>query len=173
MYIQFNKDISKIKNVVVLGMNWREIIIAGIGLTTALIMFFSMRKVLGADIASYAIVPVVGVVAVLLFYRKQGMNMTFEQLMFYKIKRIWLAGKHRIRHYESENIYSLIESQIEMEEKAQNAKSEAVKSKQPEKSEKAKKYAAKNSTADHTVSRHEARRNMHGHKRILHQNHTV
>ena len=130
-----------------------------------------MRKVLGADIASYAIVPVVGIVGVLLFYRKQGMNMTFEQLMFYKFKRI--AGKHRIRHYESENIYSLIESQIEMEEKAQNAKSEAVKSKQPEKSEKAKKYAAKNSTADHTVPRYETRRNMHGHKRILHQNHTV
>lgn len=101
MYIQFTKDINKIKNTVAFGMGVREIIIALATIVIALSEFFVFKKFIPTDLAYYPCIPTVLIGMFFMVYKKNGMR--FEKAMFYKIKRILFSSK--IKRYETENMY--------------------------------------------------------------------
>ena len=98
MYIQFTKDINKIKSTVALGLGLREIIIAVITIAIALLEYFFFKRVLPSDLAFYPLIPTVLLGMFFMAYKKNGMR--FEKVMFYKFKRIFFA---RIKRYETED----------------------------------------------------------------------
>lgn len=100
MYIQFTKDLNKIKNSVFLGMGVREIIIAVITIGLALLEFFKFRKYLPDDLVYYFMLPTVALGTFFMFYKKNGIR--FEKVIFYKIKRLLFSAN--VRRYETEKI---------------------------------------------------------------------
>lgn len=159
MYIQFSKDINKIRNTVVSRFTWRDIIILSTFGVFSFILYHIMKNYISYKISTYILSAFLIFPAFLLFYSKNGMKP--EKLLFYKIKRL-INGK--VRPYKTENLYAQIEAEVKKQEVNKIAVSEKN-SKQKQKNtvnKKAKKSAAKNSTAKHTVSGHEKRRNLHG-----------
>lgn len=100
MYIQFTKDLNKIKNSVFLGMGVREIIIAVITLALALLEFFKFRKYLLGDLVYYFMLPTVMLGTFFMFYKKNGI--IFEKVILYKLKRLLFSAN--VRRYETEKI---------------------------------------------------------------------
>ena len=59
MYIQFTKDINKIKSSIVLGLELREIIIALATMAVAFGEYFLLKKIIPTDIVYYLLVPMI------------------------------------------------------------------------------------------------------------------
>ncbi len=98
MYIQFTKDINKIKNTVAFGLGWREIIIAVTTILSALAEYFFFKNILPSDLAFYPLIPTVLLGMFFIAYKKNGMR--FEKVIFYKLKRILFS---KIKRYETED----------------------------------------------------------------------
>lgn len=99
MYIQFTKDINKIRNRIIFGMGLREIIIAIIIIGLGLAGYFGLRNILPTDIVYYLLIPLVLVGMFFMVFKHNGMP--FEKFLFYKLKRIIFSSK--IKRYVTEN----------------------------------------------------------------------
>lgn len=97
MYIQFTKDINKIKSTVAFGLGMREIIIAVITIAISFSEYFFLRNFLPSDLVFYALIPTVLLGMFFIVYKKNGMR--FEKVMFYKLKRILFS---KVKRYETE-----------------------------------------------------------------------
>lgn len=97
MYIQFTKDINKIKSTVIFNLGVREIIIALIIIGISLIEYLFTRKFLPSDFAFYPLVPTILLGMFFMVYKKNEMR--FGKVMFYKIKRVLFS---RVKRYETE-----------------------------------------------------------------------
>ena len=100
MYIQFTKDLNKIKTSIFMGMGVREFIIAGITVGLALLEFFKFGKYLPNDLVYYSMLPTIALGSVFMFYKKNGIK--FEKIIFYKVKRLLFSAN--VRRYETEKI---------------------------------------------------------------------
>ena len=100
MYIQFTKDINKIKNRIIFGLGLREIIIGSITIGTALGTFFLLRGVLPNDVVYYMLVPVVLLGMFFMIFKHNGMP--FEKFLYYKLRRILFS--QNILHYKTEGV---------------------------------------------------------------------
>lgn len=98
MYIQFTKDINKIKNTVAFGLGWREIIIAVTTILSALAEYLLFKNILPSDLAFYPLIPTVLLGMFFIAYKKNGMK--FEKVIFYKLKRVLFS---KIKRYETED----------------------------------------------------------------------
>ena len=164
MYIQFTKDINKIRNILFLGRTFREICIFTVSGFIAFLSYHITKRILPGTLSLYVIVPTMLVASFFAFYHKN--NLKFEKVIFYRIKRVLFGSK--IRKYHTENFYESLETLIIKEENLKNAKYQQTQNAISQKSQTVKKHAAQNRSADHTVSGHAPRRYMHGKKRLLH-----
>lgn len=159
MYIQFSKDINKIRNTFFWFFTARELIIGGMFAITGLILYQIFKSYITFQSAAYLLFIYMLIPGFILFYNKNGMKC--EKVLFYKIKRL-ISGK--VRPYKTENLYAQIEKEIKKQEVKQIAVSYKNSKAKNTVDKKTKKRAAENSSAKHTVSGYEKRRNMHGKK---------
>lgn len=161
MYIQFTKDINKIRNIVFLGRTFREICIFSVSGGTAFLSYHIIKRILPGTLSLYVIVPIMLAASFFAFYHKN--NLKFEKLIFYRIKRVLFGSK--LRKYQTENFYESLNKLIKKEESRKNARYlQAKKTTVSQKPQTVKKHAAQNRSANHTVSGHAQGRNMHGKK---------
>ena len=120
MYIQFTKDINKIRNTVFFGLTIREIIVFIISGLTAFLSFHFTKRFIPTGMALYIIVPKMAIAYFFVFYNKNTLK--FERLIFNKLKRIFCSSK--IRTFQTENIYEIIEKK----ENSENAGNKGIKS---------------------------------------------
>ncbi len=99
MYIQFTKDINKIRNRIIFGLGFREIVIFLLILGIGLAVFFGLKNVLPNDIVYYMLVPIVLIGMFFMVFKHNGMP--FEKFLFYKIKRLIFSAK--VKRYVTEN----------------------------------------------------------------------
>lgn len=99
MYIQFTKDINKIKNRIIFGLGLREIIIFLIILGSGFAEYHILKNYLQSDLTYYLLVPLVGIGMFFMAYKHNGMP--FEKFLFYKLKRIIFSAK--VKRYVTEN----------------------------------------------------------------------
>lgn len=144
MYIQFTKDINKIRNTVVFGLTIRELIILGASGGLCFILYQILSNFLPIVLSIYAVIPIIVISAFVVFFNPNGMN--FEKFIFYKLKRIFFSKN--IRTYQTENLYEKIESEIKKEEEQRNV---SISGQKNQKRKPVKKYAAQNSSAKHTL----------------------
>ena len=100
MYIQFTKDINKIKNRIIFGLGLREIIIGGLTIGAALAEYFWLRNIVPTDVVYYLLVPMVLLGMFFVIFKHNGMP--FEKFLFYKIRRIIFT--QNILHYKTEGV---------------------------------------------------------------------
>ena len=147
MYIQFSKDINKIRNTFFWFVTVRELIVGGAFTITGFILYQIFKSHVTYQSAAYLLFIYMLIPGFILFYNKNGMKC--EKVLFYKIKRL-IGGK--VRPYKTENLAVSYK----------NSKTKNTVGK------KAQKRAPENGSAKHTVSGHEKRRYMHGKGRLLH-----
>lgn len=100
MYIQFTKDINKIKDRIIFGLGLREIIIGAMTIGSALGVFFLLKGKLPNDVVYYLLIPIILLGMFFMIYKHNGM--TFEKFIYYKLRRILFSQK--ILHYETEGV---------------------------------------------------------------------
>ncbi len=100
MYIQFTKDINKIKNRIIFGLGLREIIIGALTIGTALGTFFLLRNTVPTDVVYYMLVPIILMGMFFMVFKHNGMP--FEKFIYYKLRRILFS--QNILHYKTERI---------------------------------------------------------------------
>ena len=98
MYIQFTKDINKIKDRIIFGLGLREIVIGAMTIVAALGTFFLLKGKLPNDVVYYLLIPIILLGMFFMIYKHNGM--TFEKFIYYKLRRILFSQK--ILHYETE-----------------------------------------------------------------------
>ena len=103
MYIQFTKDINKIKDRIIFGLGLREIIIGAVTIGTALGMFFLLKGKIPSDVIYYLLIPVVLLGMFFMVFKHNGMP--FEKYLYYKLRRVLFSRK--ILHYRSEGVKKL------------------------------------------------------------------
>ena len=106
MYIQFTKDINKIRNILFLGRTFREICIFTVSGFIAFLSYHITKRILPGTLSLYVIVPTMLVASFFAFYHKN--NLKFEKVIFYRIKRVLFGSK--IRKYQTENFYESLET---------------------------------------------------------------
>ena len=163
MYIQFSKDINKIRNTFFWFVTVRELIIGGAFTITGFILYQIFKSHVTYQSAAYLLFIYMLIPGFILFYNKNGMKC--EKVLFYKIKRL-IGGK--VRPYKTENLYAHIEKEIKKQEVKQIAVSYKNSKTKNTVGKKAQKRAPENGSAKHTVSGHEKTRYMHGKGRLLH-----
>lgn len=110
-YVKIHKDISLIKSKVMFGLTKRQLICFGIGLGMGLPMFFIVKAFISdltLAIVAMGVFSAPGIICGL--YVKNGLH--FEdtiKLMFKYFKN------PRIKTYQTENAYTIIERQLEYE----------------------------------------------------------
>ena len=157
MYIQFSKDINKIRNTFFWFVTVRELIVGGTFTITGFILYQIFKSHVTYQSAAYLLFIYMLIPGFILFYNKNGMKC--EKVLFYKIKRL-IGGK--VRPYKTENLYAHIQEVKQIAVSYKNSKTKNTVGK------KAQKCAPENGSAKHTVSGHEKRRYMHGKGRLLH-----
>lgn len=160
MYIQFTKDINKIRSIVFLGRTFREICIFTAAGVTAFLSYHITKRILPGTLSLYVIVPIMLIASFFAFYHKN--NFKLEKIIFYRVKRLLFCSK--IRRYQTENLYESLEKSISKEERTQNDKRKQVKNPVSQKHQTVKKHAAQNRSANYTVYGHAQGRNLHGKK---------
>ena len=100
MYIQFTKDINKIKNRIIFGLGLREIVIGTGTIGAAFGEYFLLRNIVPTDIVYYMLVPVVLLGMFFMIFKYNGMP--FEKFFFYKLRRIIFT--QNILHFKTERI---------------------------------------------------------------------
>ena len=86
MYIQFTKDINKIKDRIIFGLGLREIIIGIITIGAAFGEYFLLKRILPTDIVYYLLVPLILLGMFFMVFKHN--NMPFEKFIYYKLRRI-------------------------------------------------------------------------------------
>ena len=168
MYIQFSKDINKIRNTFFWVFTVRESIIGGTFVITGFILYQIFKSHITFQSAGYLLFIYMLIPGFILLYNKNGLKC--EKVLFYKIKRL-INGK--IRPYKTENLYAQIEKEIKKQEVKKIAVTYKNSKTENPVNKKTEKRITENSAAKHTVSGHEKRRYMHGNKRLLHKNNAV
>ena len=100
MYIQFTKDINKIKNRIIFGLGLREIVIGTGTIGAAFGEYFLLRNIIATDIVYYMLVPVVLLGMFFMIFKHNGMP--FEKFLYYKLRRILFS--QNILHYKTEGV---------------------------------------------------------------------
>ena len=100
MYIQFTKDINKIKNRIIFGLGLREIVIGTGTIGAAFSEYFLLRNTIPTDVVYYLLVPVVLLGMFFMIFKHNGMP--FEKFLYYKLRRILFS--QNILHYKTEGI---------------------------------------------------------------------
>ena len=100
MYIQFTKDINKIKDRIIFGLGLREIIIGALTIGTALGTFFLLKGKIPSDVIYYLLIPVVLLGMFFMVFKHNGMP--FERFIYYKLRRLLFS--QQILHYETEGV---------------------------------------------------------------------
>ena len=109
-YVKIPKDMGLIKQKFMMGLTKRQILCFGIGLVLGLPAFFIVKSFIGDDLT----IPIMamGITAMPFImcglYNKNGLHLEqYAKLMIEFLK------KPKVRTYQSENIFSSIERQIE------------------------------------------------------------
>ena len=144
MYIQFSKDINKIRNTFFWFVTVRELIVGGTFTITGFILYQIFKSHVTYQSAAYLLFIYMLIPGFILFYNK------------------------KVRPYKTENLYAHIEKEIKKQEVKQIAVSYKNSKTKNTVGKKAQKRAPENGSAKHTVSGHEKRRYMHGKGRLLH-----
>ncbi len=122
MFIQFSKDINKIKSTIIWIFTLRDIVLLlGFGII-GVFLYFTVKDNLSFEASSYVLCAFMVIPSILIFYNKNGMKA--EKVLYHKFKRIFFT---KIRPYKSENIYSQIECEIKKQEVNRIAVSEKSK----------------------------------------------
>lgn len=103
MEIKLNKDIQKLQDSFLIGLNRRQTICGGIGLALGIVTYFEATKHgMNAELASWLCIAVVAPFAALGFISYHGMP--FEKLVRAWIKHYFLCPKHLVFRLEN-NFY--------------------------------------------------------------------
>ena len=111
-HIKIPKDVSEIREKFILGLTKRQFICFGLGFLIGIPTFFLMRKLgLPIEVAIFAMGLVAFPAIICGIYKKNGLY--FEKYIKLMIR---FSKKPHTRTYKSENIYEMIERQIEINE---------------------------------------------------------
>ena len=92
MYIQFTKDINKIRNILFLGRTFREICIFTVSGFIAFLSYHITKRILPGTLSLYVIVPTMLVASFFAFYHKN--NLKFEKVIFTESKEFYSVQKY-------------------------------------------------------------------------------
>ena len=95
MYIQFSKDINKIKSTIFWIFTLRDILLLGIFGVIGFILYFIIKDRISFEISSYVLCAFMIIPSILLFYNKNGMKA--EKVLYYKFKRIFFGKYDHIK----------------------------------------------------------------------------
>lgn len=111
MEIKLNKDLQKMQDNVVFGLNMRQAVFSGIGLIIGAVTYFSTtHNGLNADIASLICLVVVAPFAALGFVNYHGMP--FEKIVCVIIQQVFLCPKVLVFRLENA-MYQVDKAKIE------------------------------------------------------------
>lgn len=110
-YVPVPKDVSQVKTKVLFNLTSRQLICFGSGILIGLPLFFILGKVLPSSAAAIVMICVVLPFFLFGMYEKNGQPL--EKVLHYYIQSRYVRPKKR--PYRTENIYSLINKQIEID----------------------------------------------------------
>ena len=118
-YVTVPKDLSKVKNKVVLNLTKRQLICMGIGAALGVPVYFLTRNLIGTSNAATLMMMVMLPAFLFAMYEKDGMFL--EQILYNMIRVKFLNPS--IRRYETVNLYETDPPKEKPRSKKKNKKS--------------------------------------------------
>ena len=110
-YVTVPKDLSKIKTKVAFNLTKRQIVCLGAALLVGLPLFFLLKGSAGTSLAAFAMILIMLPCFLFAMYEKHGQPL--EVILKNVIQTKFIRPKER--PYQTENFYSLLEKQRELE----------------------------------------------------------
>ena len=122
-YVSVPKDLTKVKNKIVLNLTKRQIICVLIGAVMGIPFYFATRNLIGTSSAATGMVLLMLPAFLFAMYEKDGMHL--EQILMNIIRVRFL--RPAIRKYETENLYEKNPVKKSLAKKNQTTKKTAAK----------------------------------------------
>lgn len=110
-YVQIPRDITKVKNKVAFGLTMRQLVCVGLALLIGVPGFWYGRKIVGDDIAFYAVFTLACPLGLMAFYEKDGVPL--EKFIVIMIKARYLRPRTRI--YQTDNLWEQVDNRIKID----------------------------------------------------------
>ena len=110
-YVPVPKDLSQVKTKVIFNLTKRQLICFAAALVVGLPLFFLLKGSVGTSLAAFAMILVMLPCFLFAMYEKHGQPL--EVVLKHVIQTKFIRPKER--HYKTENFYSLLEKQRNLE----------------------------------------------------------